>query len=85
MIYNFAEEFEHELNDSIYYVEVVGSRELDEMGRIFAEASKFVVTDELGNELTDNDDAFNEILEYVLYDRHYDWEATGWAEYDEVI
>lgn len=87
MIFNFAEEFEYEVNGNIYQVEVVGSRETDIDGRMYSELNKLIVIDDLGNELDDYDDVYNEIQEYVLYDKQYEIEDHGfsseWADEEE--
>lgn len=81
---NFTEEFGYELGGKYYEVEVCGCRETDENGRIFAELSYLLITDEAGNEVTDTSDVYNEIAEYVCYDREYSFESYGFDnDYDD--
>ncbi len=80
----FQEDFEHEIGDKVYCVEVSGQRETDFEGRIFAELDYLIVIDEEGNELDDTSDAYNDVEEYVCYDREFLFENTGFDEdYDD--
>lgn len=72
----FFEEFEATINGEMFQVEASGDREWDEDGRVFTTLSKLVIIDELGNELNDTSDVFNEIHENIVYSRDLDEDSS---------
>lgn len=81
MRHYFNDEFEFETEGKIYYVEVSGCKEYDTWtGRSETELSYFSVVAEDGTELDDTSDVYNEIEEYVAYDRNYDQESNGFDD-----
>lgn len=84
----FSEEFEYEFESNTYYVQSTGYREVDDEGHEYTEVSNLIVTDEAGNDVEKNTDAFLDIEEYVTYDRNYEVEQHGfpdeWQDEEEV-
>lgn len=86
----FQDEFEVDIDGILYYIEATGDREWDEDERVFTSLSKLVVTDELGNELDDNDDVYNEIREIILFSNdtrdalNKDWDEEEIPEEEQI-
>lgn len=83
----FSEEFEHEYNGQVYFVRSSGCREIDCDGVQYTELTELDVFDENEEPVEEGSEAYNEIEEYVLYDRNYEVEEHGfssdWADEEE--